>query len=123
MAVTDREEVKALRDDAHHVRDTLRKENLEERLEGVMKDRPGVQPFLEFRPLGIAVLVAAVLTLISLVLFNASFAAVVLVLAFAITWIVMSRREYSQRRPTKEYSPDDEDSPGKGDKEVAPYSS
>ena len=123
MAVTDREEVKALRDDAHHVRDTLRKDNLEERLEGVVKDRPGVQPFLEFRPLVVAVLVAAVLTLFSLLLFNASFAAVVLVLAFAITWIVMSRREYSQRRPTKEYSPDDEDSPGKGDKEVAPYSS
>jgi Flp pilus assembly protein TadB len=123
MAVTDREEVKALRDDAHHVRDTLRKDNLEERLEGVVEERPGIRPFLEFRPLGIAVLVAAVLTLISLVLFNASFAAVVLVLAFAITWIVMSRREYSQRRPTKEYSPDDEDSPGKGDKEVAPYSS
>jgi Flp pilus assembly protein TadB len=123
MAVTDREEVRALRDDAHHVRDTMRKDNIEERLEGVMEDRPGIRPFLEFRPLGIAVLVAAVLTLISLVLFNASFAAVVLVLAFAITWVVMSRREYSQRRPTKEYSPDDEDSPGKGDKEVAPYSS
>jgi len=123
MAVTDREEVKALRDDAHHVRDTLRKENLEERLEDVVKERPGIQPFLEFRPLGVAVLAAAVLTLVSLVLFNAAFAAVVLVLAFAITWIVMSRREYAQRRPTKEYSPDDEDSPGKGDKEVAPYSS
>src|SRR3954465_8370438 len=123
MAVTDREEVKALRDDAHHVRESLRKDNLEERLEGAMEDRPGIRPFLEFRPLGIAVLVAAVLTLISLVLFNAAFAAVVLVLAFAITWVVMSRREYSQRRPTKEYSPDDEDSPGKGDKEVAPYSS
>jgi Flp pilus assembly protein TadB len=123
MAVTDREEVKALRDDAHHVRDNLRKDNLEERLEGVMEDRPGIRPFLEFRPLGIAVLVAAVLTLVSVVLFNAAFAAVVLVLSFAITWIVMSRREYSQRRPTKEYSPDDEDSPGKGDKEVAPYSS
>jgi Flp pilus assembly protein TadB len=122
MAVTDREEVKALRDDAHHVRDTLRKDNLEERLDGLLKDRPGVQPFLEFRPLVVAVLVAAVLTLFSLLLFNASFAAVVLVLAFAITWIVMSRREYSQRRPTKEYSPEDEDSPGKGDKEVAPYS-
>jgi Flp pilus assembly protein TadB len=123
MAVTDREEVKALRDDAHNVRDTLRKDNLEERLDGLVKDRPGVQPFLEFRPLVVAVLVAAVLTLFSLLLFNASFAAVVLVLAFAITWIVMSRREYSQRRPTKEYSPEDEDSPGKGDKEVAPYSS
>jgi Flp pilus assembly protein TadB len=122
MAVTDREEVKALREDARTVRDTLRKDNLEERLEGVVEERPGVRPFLEFRPLGIAVLVAAVLTLISLVLFNASFAAVVLVLAFAITWIVMARREYSQRRPTKEYSPEDEDSPGKGDREVAPYS-
>ena len=123
MAVTDREEVKALRDDAHNVRDTVRKDNLEERLDGLVKDRPGVQPVLEFRPLVVAVLVAAVLTLFSLLLFNASFAAVVLVLAFAITWIVMSRREYSQRRPTKEYSPEDEDSPGKGDKEVAPYSS
>ena len=121
MAVTDREEVKALRDDAHGVRDSLRKENIEERLEGVVEERPGIRPFLEFRPLGMAVLIAAVLTLISLVLFNASFAALVLVLSFAIAWIVMSRREYSQRRPTQEYSPEDEDSPGKGDKEVAPY--
>jgi Flp pilus assembly protein TadB len=123
MAVTDREEVKALRDDAHTMRDSLRKENIEERLEGVVEERPGIRPFLEFRPLGMAVLIAAALTLVSLVLFNASFAALVLVLSFAIAWIVMSRREYSQRRPTKEYSPEDEDSPGKGDKEVAPYSS
>ena len=123
MAVTDREEVKALREDAHHVRETLRKDNLEERLEGVVEERPGVRPFLEFRPLAVAVVIAVALTLVSLVLFSAPFAAVVLVLSFAIAWIVMSRREYSQRRPTKEYSPDDEDSPGKGDKEVAPYSS
>ena len=123
MAVTDREEVKALREDAHTVRETLRKDNLEERLEGVVEDRPGIRPFLEFRPLVVAVLVAAVLTLIFSLLFSVAFGAVVLVLAFAITWIVMARRDYSQRRPTKEYSPDDEDSPGKGDKEVAPYSS
>jgi Flp pilus assembly protein TadB len=122
MAVTDREEVKALREDAHSVRETLRKDNLEDRLEGVVKERPGVRPFLEFRPLGVAVLIAAVLTLISLVLFNPSFAAVVLVLSFAIAWIVMARKEYSERRPTSEYSPEDEDTPGKGDKEVAPYS-
>lgn len=123
MAVTDREEVRALKDDAQTVRDTLRKDNIEERLEEVVKERPGIQPFLEFRPLVVAVVVAAVLTLIVSVLFSAVLGAVVLVLAFAITWIVMSRREYSQRRPTKEYSPEDEDSPGKGDKEVAPYSS
>ena len=123
MAVTDREEVKVLRDDAHRVRDTLRKDNIEERLQGVVEDRPGVQPFLEFQPLGVAVLVAAFLTLVSLVLFGATFAAVVLVLAFGITWVVMSRREYSKRRPTSEYNPEADDTPGKGDKEVAPYSS
>jgi Flp pilus assembly protein TadB len=123
MAVTDRDEVKALRDDAHGVRDTFRKDNIEERLQDAMNDRPGVRSFLEFRPLGMAVLIATFLTLVSLVLFNASFAAVVLVLSFAITWIVMARRDYSSRRPTSEYSPDDEDTPGKGDKEVAPYSS
>jgi Flp pilus assembly protein TadB len=123
MAVTDREEVRALRDDAHHVRETLRKDNLEDRLQGAVEDRPGVQPFLEFRPLVVAVVVAAVLTLIVSLLFSPAVGAFVLVLSFAITWIVMSRREYSQRRPTKEYSPEDEDSPGKGDKEVAPYSS
>ena len=123
MAVTDREEVGALRDDARRVRDTLRKDNIEERLQDVVEDRPGIQPFLELRPLAVAVLIAAVLTLVSLVLFNASFAAVVLVLSFAIGWVVMARRDYSKRRPTSEYDPEADDTPGKGDKEVAPYSS
>jgi Flp pilus assembly protein TadB len=122
MAVSDRAEVKALREDAHHMRESVRRENLEERLEGVVQERPGVQPFLEFRPLVVAVTIAAVLTLFAAVLISPAVGAMVLVLSFAIAWVVMSRREYSQRRPTKEYSPDDEDSPGKGDKEVAPYS-
>jgi Flp pilus assembly protein TadB len=123
MALREREEVKALREDGRNLRESVRKDNLEERLEGVVEERPGVRPFLELRPLLIAVAIAAVLTLISLVLFSAPFAAVVLVLSFGVAWIVMSRREYSQRQPTKEYSPEDEDSPGKGDKEVAPFSS
>jgi Flp pilus assembly protein TadB len=123
MAVTDREEVKVLRDDAHNVRESLRRDNLEDRLEGVVQDRPGVQPFLEFRPLVVAVTIAAVLTMIAFVLTSPAFSALVLVVSFGIAWVAMSRREYAQRRPTKEYSPDDEDSPGKGDKEVAPYSS
>jgi Flp pilus assembly protein TadB len=123
MAVSDRAEVKALREDAHNMRESVRRDNLEERLEGVVEERPGVKPFLEFRPLVVAVTVAAVLTLIAVVLTSPAFGALVLVLSFGVTWVVMSRREYSQRRPTQEYSPEDEDSPGKGDKEVAPYSS
>jgi Flp pilus assembly protein TadB len=122
MAVSDREEVKAFREGGRNLRESVRRDNLEERLEGVVEERPGVRPFLELRPLAIAVAIAAVLTLIAVLLFSAAVAALVLVLSFGIAWVAMSRREYAQRRPTKEYSPDDEDSPGKGDKEVAPYS-
>jgi Flp pilus assembly protein TadB len=123
MAVRDREEVKALREDARNVRESVRKDNLEQRLEGVVEERPGVRPFLELRPLAIAVAIAAVLTLIAVLLFSAVIGAVVLVLSFGVAWVVMSRRSYSERRPTKEVDPDDEDTPGKGDKEVAPFSS
>jgi Flp pilus assembly protein TadB len=122
MAVSDREEVQALREGGRNLRESVRRDNLEERLEGVVEERPGVRPFLELRPLAIAVAIAAVLTLIAVLLFSAAVAALVLVVSFGIAWVAMSRREYAQRRPTKEYSPDDEDSPGKGDKEVAPYS-
>jgi hypothetical protein len=82
-----------------------------------------VRPFLELRPLLIAVAIAAVLTLIAVLLFNAVFGAIVLVLSFGIAWVVLSKRSYEERRPTKEVDPEDEDSPGKGDKEVAPFSS
>jgi Flp pilus assembly protein TadB len=122
MAVTEREEFKALRDDGRRVRESLRKDNLEERLEGVVEERPGVQPFLEFRPLVVAVTIAAVLTLITVLLASPAVGAVVLVLSFGIAWVAMSRREYSQRQPTQEYDPEAEDTPGKGDKEVAPFS-
>jgi Flp pilus assembly protein TadB len=123
MALRDREEVKALREDGRNLRESVRKDNLEERLEGVVEERPGVRPFLELRPLVIAVAIAAVLTLIVSLLFSPVLGAVVLVLSFGIAWVVMSRRSYEERRPTEEVDPDDEDSPGKGDKEVAPYSS
>ncbi|HEY0631873.1 MAG TPA: hypothetical protein VGC98_07440 [Thermoleophilaceae bacterium] len=123
MALREREEVKALREDGRNLRESVRKDNLEERLEGVVEERPGVRPFLELRPLLIAVAIAAVLTLIAVLLFNAVFGAIVLVLSFGIAWVVLSKRSYEERRPTKEVDPEDEDSPGKGDKEVAPFSS
>jgi Flp pilus assembly protein TadB len=119
------ERTEAMREDARQLRESVRKENLEERLEGVVEERPGVRPFLELRPLLIAVAIAAVLTIIAALLTSLAIAAIVLVLSFAIAWVVMSRRSYSERRPTKDAGEDedDEDSPGKGDKEVAPYSS
>jgi Flp pilus assembly protein TadB len=118
MAVTG-ERTAAMREDAREMRESLRKDNLEERLEGVVEERPGVRPFLEMRPLLIAVAIAAVLTLIAALLFSLALAAVVLVLSFAIAWVVMSRRSYDVRRPTE----DADSSPGKKESEVAPFSS
>ena len=117
------ERTEAMREDARQMRESVRKENLEEKLEEVVKERPGVRPFLELRPLLIALGIAVVLTLIAALLFSLAVGGIVLVLSFGIAWVVMSRREYAQRRPTKDADEDDEDSPGKGDKEVAPYSS
>jgi Flp pilus assembly protein TadB len=107
-----------MRDDARQLRESVRKDNLEERLEGVVEERPGVRPFLEPRPLLTAVAIAAVLTLIAVLLFSPAFAAVVLVLSFAIAWVAVSMRTYDKRRPTEEKS-----SPGKKPSEVAPFSS
>jgi Flp pilus assembly protein TadB len=110
-----------MRDDARHLRESVRKDNVEEKLEEVVKERPGVRPFLELRPLLLAVAIAAVLTLIVALVFSVALAAVVLVLSFGISWVVLSRRSYDTRRPTEDA--DDEDSPGKKQSEVAPYSS
>ena len=117
------ERTEAMREDARHMRESVRKENLEEKLEEVVKERPGVRPFLEFRPLLIAVGIAVVLTLLAILLFSVAVGGIVLVLSFGLAWVIMSRREYSKREPTKDADDEDEDSPGKGDKEVAPYSS
>jgi Flp pilus assembly protein TadB len=117
MGVTG-ERTEAMREDARHMRESVRKDNLEEKLEGVVEERPGVRPFLEPRPLVIALVVAAVLTLIALLLFSPAFAGIVLVLAFGITWVVAAMRSYDKRRPTEEKK-----SRGKKKSEVAPFSS
>jgi Flp pilus assembly protein TadB len=112
------ERTEAMREDARQLRESVRKDNLEEKLEDVIQERPGVRPFLEVRPIAIAVGVAALLTIIAALLFSVAFAAVVLVLSFGITWVAVSLRTYDKRRPTE-----DKGSPGKKPSEVAPFSS
>ena len=113
------ERTEALREDARNMRESVRKDNVEEKVQELVKERPGVKPFLEWRPLLTAVGVALVLALIGGLLFGLAFAGVLLLLGFAATWVIVSMREYSKRRPTE----DADSSPGKGDKEVAPFSS
>jgi Flp pilus assembly protein TadB len=121
MAATG-ERTAAMREDARGLRESVRRENLEERLGEAVKERPGVRPFLEPRPLALAVAIAAVLTLVVALLFSVAIGGVVLLLSFSIAWIVLSKRSYEERRPTRDPE-DDESRPGKKQSEVTPYSS
>jgi Flp pilus assembly protein TadB len=107
-----------MREEARNLREGMRKDNLEEKLEGVVEERPGVRPFLELRPLLIALGIALVLTLIAALLFSLAVAGIVLVLSFGIAWVAVSMRSYDKRRPTEE-----KPSHGKKQSEVAPFSS
>ncbi len=113
------ERTDVMREEARELRESVRKDNLEEKLEGVMEERPGVRPFLELRPILIALAIAAVLTLIAALLFSPAFAGIVLVLSFGIAWVAVSMRAYDKRRPTEEKKSD----AGKKQSEVAPFSS
>jgi Flp pilus assembly protein TadB len=117
MALTG-ERTEAMREDARHMRESVRRENVEEKLEHVVKERPGVRPFLDLRPLAIAVGIAAVLTLITALLLSVTLAAVVLVVSFAIAWVAVSKLKYEERGETRDIEEESE----KRDSDPAPYS-
>jgi hypothetical protein len=83
------------------VRDMLSPEEANERLEHAVAERPLARHLIDLRILGRAVLIAAVLTIISLILFSAVLAAVVLVISFFASWILLASRSYETRRPTR----------------------
>ena len=117
MALTG-ERTEAMREDARQMRESVRRENLEEKLEGVVRERPGVRPFLDLRPLAIAVGIAAVLTLITALVFSVTLAAVVLVVSFAISWVTVSKMKYEERGETK----DIDEAAAERDSDPAPFS-
>lgn len=112
------ERAAAVREEVQNLRESASRENLEEKLQEVVKDKPATKSFLEPRPLLIAAGVAVVLALIVLLLASPAFAGIVLVVVFAITWVVLSLRDYEKRRPTKDMDEVAEER----DSDPAPYS-
>ena len=112
----------ALREDMHHMRESVSRDNLEEKLEGVVEERPAIKPFLELRPLLIALAIAAVLTLIVALIAGLPAAAIVLVVTFFAAWAFMALRNYEKRRPTEDAHGDREKSAEEGGTDPAPYS-
>lgn len=112
----------AVREDVRNMRESVSRDNLEEKLEGVIEERPAIRPFLEFRPILIALAVAAVLTLIVALLTSVVVGAVVLVVSFFAVWAFMALRSYEKRRPTEEAHSEREKDAEEGGTDPAPYS-
>jgi hypothetical protein len=79
--------------------------DLNERLEKAVAERPPARHLIDLRIVARAVFIALVLTVVCWILFSAVFAAVVLVLSFFASWILMGMRSYEKRRPTTPATP------------------
>jgi uncharacterized membrane protein len=90
-----------MREGAREVRESMSRDRIEERLEQAVDERPMVRHALNIRAVLLAVAIAAVLTLVFGLLLGWQFGAIVLVLSFGISWLVLSKRSYEQRRPTR----------------------
>jgi hypothetical protein len=82
-------------------RDMLAPGNVNEQLEEKISDRPLATHLLELPVLFKAVAIAAVVTLISLLLFSPAIAAFLLILTFFGSWVFLAHRDYDTRRPTR----------------------
>jgi Flp pilus assembly protein TadB len=100
MASKDEGAGTVIRQDVRHMREAMSRDNLEEKLEHAVDERPAIEPFLDLRLVAIAVAVAAVLTLLAVVILSVGAGAIVLVLSFFATWAILAMRSYDKRRPT-----------------------
>jgi hypothetical protein len=120
MAANSESATGAMRDDVKHMRESMSRDNLEEKLEGAIEERPAIGPFLDLRIVAKAVAIAAVLTLIAALLGSLGIAALVLVVSFFAAWAALAYRSYDKRRPTSHE--DREKDAEEGGTDPAPFS-
>ena len=106
MAENEQGAKESVREDLRGMRESVSRDRIESKLEDVIEEKPAARSFLELRPVLFAAGIALVLALIVLLLFSAKLAALVLVLAFGLAWVALSRRDYEQRRPTRDANAD-----------------
>jgi Flp pilus assembly protein TadB len=102
------ETTEGIREGARELRGSMSRDKIEERAESMVEERPMVRHALNLRAVAIALAIAVVLTLIVGLLLSWKIGAIVLVLSFGIAWLVLSKRSYESRRPTRAADEDDE---------------
>jgi Flp pilus assembly protein TadB len=96
------EESTSAREQAKALREDLSPSKLNEKLEGVIEERPKTAHLLDFKVVGQALLAAAIVALLLLVLVNAQIAALALVVVFLAAWLIGAQLSYDRRRQTRD---------------------
>jgi Flp pilus assembly protein TadB len=79
----------------------MRTEELNTKLEAVVKDRPALRHVLDLRIVTRAVVAAVLVAMIVWLLIGPATAAVALLLVYFGTWLLLARVEYDRRRETQ----------------------
>ena len=98
-----------LREGKDEIRHEVSRDKLEGKLQEQISERPVVPHLLDWRVLGRAVAIAAILCAIFSLLLSPKFGAVVLILAFAASWALIAARQYNRRRPTEAVGEEEEE--------------
>jgi hypothetical protein len=81
---------------------------VEGRLDEAVEERPVMKHLLDLSVVLKAIAIAAVLTLILVVIGHPRLGAAVLVISFIASWLILATRQYNKRRPTKPVGEDDD---------------
>jgi hypothetical protein len=90
-----------VREGAGELRKDVTRDNIESKLDDAVSEKPLLKYMLELKNVLLALLIAAVLTLLVSVASSMKLGALVLVVTFFAAWLILSARDYNQRRPTK----------------------
>ena len=87
---------------ARALREDLKPDRLEEKLQEVIEERPKTKHLLDFSIVGKALLAAVVTALVLWLIFSPQLAAIALVVVFVGVWLGMAQLSYDKRRETRD---------------------
>ena len=97
-----RQSARDVRESTRGMRRELTPRKVERRLTKEVEQRPLAEHFIDLGVVAKAVLIAAVITLIAALLISLPLGGIALILSFIVAWIVLAKRHYERRRPTRE---------------------
>ena len=101
---------------ARALREDLKPEKMEQKLQEVIEERPKARHLLDLSIVGKALLAAVVTALVLWLIFSPQLAAIALVVVFIGAWLLMAQLSYDKRRETLDSRSEPDESGYEGDR-------